>query len=88
MHCFKVFREIVYKGHEVKFTQSDYHKLFYRQIIYDPSVDILFDKYRDQFLTTPIRNWPDKIKEFSTSFSIKDSTSVHSYLQTLQSKYS
>ena len=48
-----------------------------------PSYDIIFEKNREKFLETPLKEWPKKAKEYKTMLSIKDVQNVEDYLQTL-----
>ena len=48
---------------------------------------MLFEKFPDDFRITPIKEWPDTIKELTTKASIKDAKNVREYLSVLQHDY-
>ena len=47
----------------------------------------MFEKFADDFRSTAIRDWSDKIKLLTTAASIKDAKSAKEYLRVLQAAY-
>ena len=82
-NVYKLFMEIPYDKNEELFRLSfvnEYCHEFHGKVLHHGSMDALVGKYEEQFRNTPVRDWPLKIKELSTCFSIRDSTSVFKYL--------
>ena len=83
-NVYRLFMEVPFKKdihfHRLSFVNEYSHEI-HGKVMYHGSIDALVGKYEDQFRNTPVRDWPAKVKELSTSFSIKDSTSVFKYLK-------
>ena len=52
-------------------------------IILDSTNNIVFEKYYDKFVETPIREWKNKFRELETMLTIDDVKSVDHYLKIL-----
>ena len=81
-YVYKLFMEVPFKDEKFQRLSmvNEYGHEIHRKVMHHGSIDALVGKYEDQFRNTPIRDWPAKVKELSTTFSIKDSTSVFKYL--------
>jgi len=87
-HCYDIFRQIPFDESDVvRLSQSEYNSSFFNNVLFGSRVDKVFEKFGAEFRNLGIRDWPDKIKELTTSASIKDAKSVKEYLQLLQSSY-
>lgn len=76
--CFEIFKEIAFRGSEAKLTEDEYNQFTYN--VCRGKNDDIVKKFRTNFIDTPLREWPDKIREFSTTVTIKDAANVTQYL--------
>lgn len=75
-----------FENPQSRLTQEEYNSL-HAKLLDRSEVDVLFEKNKEELILTPVRDWPDRIKDLTTAASIKDAKSVKEYLRVLQAAY-
>ena len=82
---YRLFKERAYEKTEPVLSEEEYNN-YIRNVTTGDNND-LFEEHAEDFKAIPLRDWIDKIQQFKTAASIKDTASVYEQLQILRNKY-
>ena len=73
-NIYELFKERAYQKTEAVLSEEEYNS-YIRNVTTDDNDD-LFEEHAEEFRVTPLRDWIEKIQQFKTAASIKDTASV------------